>query len=208
MRRRAQSETRARILDAARRIYVEQGYDAVSMRGVARQLEFTAQAIYNYFSSKEELFRALAEEGVERLYEAHPVEELADPVANLRLVFWRYYEFSKTSPEFFFLLWVDKQGPDIDWGAQSTRAREIAIDAHRRLQRCVTEGAFREGLDPGRTSNLLLTAVHGPAIMRVLGRPRLPVDMDALAASLLDSALDSLRVQRDTGPSSRTPSAR
>ena len=58
---------RAAILDAARRLFVERGYDAVTIRDVIRQTELASGTFYNYFRTKEDLLRALVEQHVQAL---------------------------------------------------------------------------------------------------------------------------------------------
>jgi len=54
-------ETRRRILDAAAGAFIDRGYFAVSMRDIARRAGLAVGLAYHYFSSKEDLFRALLE---------------------------------------------------------------------------------------------------------------------------------------------------
>ena len=58
---------RAAILDAARRMFLEHGYDAVTIRDVIRQTELASGTFYNYFKTKEDLLRTLVEEHVQKL---------------------------------------------------------------------------------------------------------------------------------------------
>jgi AcrR family transcriptional regulator len=50
------AETRGRILDAAERLFAEQGFDRVSMPAIAEAAGITAGAIYRHFASKADLF--------------------------------------------------------------------------------------------------------------------------------------------------------
>jgi AcrR family transcriptional regulator len=56
--------TRARLLDAARRVFARRGFHAASLEEIAREAGATTGAIYSNFESKEELFLALFEEHV------------------------------------------------------------------------------------------------------------------------------------------------
>ena len=67
---REREATRKAILDAARVLFVEEGYANVSVRKVADRIEYSAAAIYGYFESKDDIFLALAEEGFRLLEEA------------------------------------------------------------------------------------------------------------------------------------------
>ena len=51
------------ILDAARELFVAEGYQHVSIRKIAERIEYSPAAIYGYFPSKDDIFFALAEEG-------------------------------------------------------------------------------------------------------------------------------------------------
>lgn len=62
------ARTRNEILDATTEIITEGGVDAVNLHDLARRAGFGNPAsLYRYFSSKQEIFNALAERGLERL---------------------------------------------------------------------------------------------------------------------------------------------
>jgi AcrR family transcriptional regulator len=52
---RTQSATRRRLLDAGRALAVTEGYDGVTMRGVAKRAGVSAPTAYQYFASKDHL---------------------------------------------------------------------------------------------------------------------------------------------------------
>lgn len=54
---RARMVTREQIAAIARRLLVEHGPDAVSLRGIAREIGMTAPGLYRYYGSREELLR-------------------------------------------------------------------------------------------------------------------------------------------------------
>ena len=56
------------ILDAARDLFVAEGYQNVSIRKIADRIEYSPAAIYSYFPSKDDIFFALAEEGFRLLF--------------------------------------------------------------------------------------------------------------------------------------------
>lgn len=57
-----QELSRERILEAARDLFVQYGYQSVSMRQVARELGYSHGAIYYHFKNKAELFYALVQQ--------------------------------------------------------------------------------------------------------------------------------------------------
>src|SRR5689334_12551067 len=93
------------ILDAARELFVAEGFQQVSIRKIAERIEYSPAAIYSYFPSKDDIFFALAEEGFRLLGDpASPkgVEQLAGlaPLDRLRAIFVRLYEFSREHPQY------------------------------------------------------------------------------------------------------------
>src|SRR5438105_2862874 len=104
------------ILDAARDLFVSEGYANVSIRKIAERIEYSPAAIYGYFPSKDDIFFALAEEGFRILSDparAEPPADAGDPVDRLRAMFWRLYEFSRDYPQYFALMFVDRNVPRI-----------------------------------------------------------------------------------------------
>lgn len=59
-------QNRLAILDAAREVFGELGYEAATVRDIIRRTGLAAGTFYNYFRSKEEVFTALADDGARR----------------------------------------------------------------------------------------------------------------------------------------------
>jgi AcrR family transcriptional regulator len=57
---------RLAILDAAREVFGEMGFEAATVRDIIRRTNLSVGAFYNYFRSKEEVFEALADDGARR----------------------------------------------------------------------------------------------------------------------------------------------
>lgn len=61
-RERTKAANRAAILDAAREVFAEQGYEAASVRDIVRRTDLASGTFYNYFPDKDAIFVALLEE--------------------------------------------------------------------------------------------------------------------------------------------------
>ncbi|MEN8160782.1 MAG: helix-turn-helix domain-containing protein [Myxococcota bacterium] len=76
--------TAARILDAAESVFAERGYEAASLREIARRAGLQQPGLYNHFASKRDLYAAvldraltpMAEAMRERMREARPRKAL------------------------------------------------------------------------------------------------------------------------------------
>lgn len=67
--------TRAQIIAAAHQLFVRQGYHGTSMRQIAAQADIALGGIYNHFSSKEDIFKAV-------FWEYHPYREVVPALAS------------------------------------------------------------------------------------------------------------------------------
>lgn len=56
LRERKKAQTRAAISDVATRLFIERGFDAVTVADIAGAAGVSAKTVFNYFGSKEELF--------------------------------------------------------------------------------------------------------------------------------------------------------
>jgi len=54
------TDTRERILEVASDLFIEQGYDATSLREIAEKIGVTKAALYYHFTNKQDILRALA----------------------------------------------------------------------------------------------------------------------------------------------------
>ncbi len=97
---------REQILDAARTLLFDKGMAALSMGQIAELAELSVGALYLYFKNKEDLFAALQEEGLSRLYEFISVAQAAAdaPREKLRLIARAYLDFSEDYRKYFEII--------------------------------------------------------------------------------------------------------
>lgn len=62
--------TRARVLEVARALFAEHGFEATTNRAIAEASGLTAGALYHYFESKADLYAAVYEEVYDRVFNA------------------------------------------------------------------------------------------------------------------------------------------
>jgi AcrR family transcriptional regulator len=183
------------ILDAARDLFVAEGYQNVSIRKIADRIEYSPAAIYSYFPSKDDIFFALAEEGFRRLdLKIRDLPPSDDPLEDMRQCWWAYYEFSREHREFFELMFVDRSVPQIteQWPGMAVVNDMLAVAA-RRIQRCVDVGIFAPGTDAMVAMHLVWGALTGPAVIGSGSRLAPGEDPDALARDVLELVIAGLR---------------
>jgi AcrR family transcriptional regulator len=191
----ARDVNRRAILDAALALFLENGYDRVSMRNIAARVEYSPAAIYGYFPSKDEIFYALAEEGFRLLGAKHPSAPASDdPIEHVRSAAWRFYEFSKEQPQYFALVFLDRQVPRI--GRDFERFPVLLEQRNRliaQMQRCVSEGALPASLDAHVAVKLLWAPIFGIAALRLSDRIPTTEHADALVRDAIETTIAGLR---------------
>ena len=193
---RDREQLRGRILDAARELFVAEGYRNVSIRKIAEKVEYSPAALYSYFPSKDDVFFALAEEGFHKLFEFtnDPAVMTSDPLTAIRHGFLRYYQFSRAHPEYFELMFVDRSVPKISHEWERFAFVQQMIDEVRAvIQRGIDAGLFPSGTDPDVAFHILWAAIHGPATVAVCDRLAPDENPDALAHDTLEAAIAGLR---------------
>ncbi|SMG25767.1 TetR/AcrR family transcriptional regulator [Paraburkholderia susongensis] len=99
---------RERILDAARRIVMREGFAALSMRKIADAIEYSPATLYLHFESRDEIARALCAEGYAQLLETFvPFVQIADPAERLRALGRAYVAFGVAHPETYRLIFME-----------------------------------------------------------------------------------------------------
>jgi AcrR family transcriptional regulator len=184
--------TRQSILDAARDLFITEGYRNGSMRKIAERIEYSAAAIYSYFPSKDDIFFALAEEGFRMLAERArgAVENIADPLDRLRAGLRAFYAFSKTNPEYFELMFVDRSVPSLSQDFQRFQFfQETTARAEGDVRACIERGQFSRALNPAAALHVLWVATLGAATIGLSQRLAPGEDPDALAHDVLETVL-------------------
>ena len=103
---REKEERKRQILDAARDLLFAEGLQATSVNKIAKNAELGVGTIYSYFKSKEEIFAALQQEGIELLHEKARKalsREKGGP-DRLRAIAGSYLDFSAESRDYFDII--------------------------------------------------------------------------------------------------------
>ena len=189
---RDREQLRARILDAARELFVAEGYRNVSMRKIADRIEYSPAAIYSYFPSKDDIFFALAEEGFRKLafHIGAALEKVPDPLDRLRRGLLAFYEFSKTDPEYFELMFIDRSVPSLSQDFQRFEFfQAMTARAESDIQACIDRGQFSKMLTPAAALHVLWVSILGASAIRLAQRLAPGEDPDLLAYDVVESLL-------------------
>jgi AcrR family transcriptional regulator len=103
---REKEEVKQSIMDAARKIAVMEGWQAVTIRKIADEIEYTPPIVYEYFDSKEALFKELIYSGFRMMHKdiEKAKREESNPkklLSNISLIYW---DFASNQKELFQLM--------------------------------------------------------------------------------------------------------
>ena len=95
------------IIDAAMRMFVEEGYEKTSIRNIAEKIEYSPGTLYLYYKDKDELLYEVQREAFGRLYE-HFLEKAPSksPWKRLEQIMHAYVNFGLAHPDLYDLMFI------------------------------------------------------------------------------------------------------
>ena len=104
-------EMRGLILETAMRLFLKEGFEKVTIRRIAEEIEYSPGTIYLYFKNKNEIVFALHDEGFEKFYKQQLTTLLIkDPWERLKQHAKVYISFALENPEYYELMFI-MRGP-------------------------------------------------------------------------------------------------
>jgi AcrR family transcriptional regulator len=169
-RERQRAETRQAILDAARELFVELGYEATTMRAIADRVEYTPTAIYHYFRNKEELLTEICRRDFAQLAAAFlRIGRIEDPVERLDRIGEAYVEFALEFPMHYRLMFLTPRPNPEDGHDHDDPNQDAYAFLRRTCADLVATGTLRPELDdPDLLAQMAWTSLHGRMAVHVL----------------------------------------
>ncbi|MBP6001905.1 MAG: TetR/AcrR family transcriptional regulator [Pyrinomonadaceae bacterium] len=196
-RRREKEDLRQEILDAARELFVAEGYENVSMRKVAKRIDYSPTTIYLYFKDKNELLHQVCEEAFTKLSEQIARSQLlgTTPIEVLRQGMFAYVAFGLINPHHYDVVFISPKransvGEEYSFDeSMGRRAFELLSDS---VAECMKAGAIR-GSDVATVSQTLWAGIHGVTSLLITHDGFPFVDKETLVASVVDTLINGLR---------------
>jgi AcrR family transcriptional regulator len=172
-REREKLRIRRQILDAARSLFVERGYESVTMREIAKRIEYSPTAIYLHFADKQAVMHALCEADFLRLAKQfRKIAEIVDPVERLCEAGRAYCAFGLKHPNHYRLMFMEPMRPPRPIDEHEIEKGNPDQDAYAFLQgtiaQAMAEGRLKPGLnDPEMVAQAVWAGVHGVVSLRI-----------------------------------------
>ena len=165
-RERQKAETRQAILDAARKLFVDDGIEATTMRAIAAKIGYTPTAIYHHFADKDALIVELCLADFRALGQAmHKIGRIEDPIERLRRMGLAYTDFAlDNESQYRFMFMTPLEHPRLD--AAGIAIKSPDEDAYQFLlqtvQEGIAQGCYRPELnDAPELAQMFWGAIHG-----------------------------------------------
>ena len=171
-RKRETDKMRARILRAAMQLFVKGGYENVTMRAIAKKIEYSPGTIYLYFQNKKDIMLQLCYQGFEHLIERQDeLKKIADPLERLSAGGRYYLAFALENPELYELMFatteVFKDAVPDEEGSPLRAFRGFTEN----VKACLDAGIFSYG-EVETTAISLWATLHGLSSLLIKGRLR------------------------------------
>ena len=194
-RAREKEQLQQQILGAARELFVNEGYENVSMRKIADKIEYSPTTIYLYFKDKADLLDSVCQETLLTLL--NTLDELkkdkSDPVETLRKSGQVYVAFGLKYPQDYKLTFVIRPQFQKGLGLQEGSVGEKVFNYLREMvAECIQQQIFKQ-VDTETTSQVMWSAVHGITLL-LIDFPDFPwTEKDTLINTVIDTTIEGLK---------------
>src|SRR5580704_19058319 len=161
-------QRRAEILDAAKQLFVEEGYAATTIRRIAAKLGVSSTALYVYFPDKDAILVEICDVTfaglIAKLDEVR--RDSTDPLDALAKSLERYIRFGLSHPHEYELTFVTRRAKELQ--KLKPENEKLGMQAFGRFYDCV-DAVVQTGVtndsDTRRLTQQLWAAIHGLVVL-------------------------------------------
>lgn len=192
---REKHEMREMILDAAKKLFIQEGFEHVTIRRIAEEIEYSPATVYLYFTDKDTILCALQEVGFRELYKRQQIlNAIKHPAEKLRACGKIYIDFAMENQELYDLMFIMRApmkafDSPADWN--------LGRDTYEVLQTiitdCITQG-FLKAPNAQIACFSMWALMHGVVSIFIRDRaPMIPKDQRSqVADGILDFTMSEL----------------
>jgi len=190
------NKMRGLILDTAMKLFLREGYERVTLRAIAREMDYSPGIIYWYFKNKNDILFALHAMGFEKLdAKQQETQAIKDPWKRLLRSGENYLSFALKNPEYYDLMFI-MRGPakmmkeNKNWSSGLVSYEMLKKD----VRECIKAGNLIKTNTEGATF-AFWSFLHGMAsiIIRERGVMHTPKRLSAVVKSARAFMLESIR---------------
>lgn len=188
-------KTKEAILQAARELITEKGPDGLSLRELARRIDYSPSGLYEYFPSKDDIVSAVCAEGLGLLHDyLNRAPANLPPSQRLVEMGLGYLDFAREHPEHFRLIFIHLSDDQV--GQVKTELEESPYEIlSQTVQQAIEAGEISvdDGFSLQEITFSLWALVHGMALLEQTYLRHLEADMTPLLRRTLQVFGQGLR---------------
>ncbi len=180
-------------MDAARDLFIAEGYESVSMRKIAAKIGYSATTIYLYFKDKNDLLNSLCEQTFMRLAQnINAIYHLSDnPLEKLRSGMREYIYFGLKNPNQYTLVFITPLPRDYE--PTEINTGEDAFDTLRQVvNECVSANLLKNN-NVELLSQTIWAGLHGLTSLLIQHSGFEFVERELLINSLIDTIIGGIK---------------
>jgi AcrR family transcriptional regulator len=166
-------EIRKLILDASMKLFVEEGFDNVSIRRIADLIEYSPTTVYLYFKDKDEIFLNLHDIGFQKMQELNKnLDIIENPLLRLHKMGENYLHFGMENPEYYDLMFIQRapmkklaQMECLEWESGDAAMARLRAT----ISECMEKGLIAK-TNPDLVSMSIWSMVHGLVALAIRER--------------------------------------
>jgi AcrR family transcriptional regulator len=192
-RQRRREKTKQAILETAQELVAEKGLDGLSIREIARRIDYSPAGLYEYFESKEDIVAAICANVWEQVNAAFKaVSPELPPTCRLVEMSLAYVKFAVNNPEQFLLVAgaAPSALPALDESADNS-PYPLLLDT---VQAALDSGKFSPAAHTAETIAFSLWALmHGRVMLQLTVGHNFHGDFDLVHKQALETFLRGLK---------------
>jgi len=167
------SDIKKMILEASMKLFVEEGFENLTIRKIADIIQYSPTTIYLYFKDKNEIFYSLHELGFQKMGEINRnLIDIKNPLTRLYKMGENYIEFGLDNQEFYDIMFISRAPMQVlesmencDW-----KYGEAALHALMgTVEECMVKGYIQKG-NVQAVSMAIWGMVHGLVSLQIRSR--------------------------------------
>ena len=185
------NRTKRKIFEAAMKLFAEKGYDATSVEEITATVGVAKGTLYYHFSSKEEIYTFLIEEGMKLLHNSIEIktENLTDPILKLKAVMKIQLKVIMKYNEFITILLSQI------WGSEQRHQQSRKyIDEYIEVIKEIIDDGIKMGKLKKCDSGLMASSIFGAicAVKIYEFRMNQSIDVDKVTSDIVEFMLNGM----------------
>ena len=192
------NKTKRKIFETSMKLFAEKGYDATSIEEITATVGVAKGTLYYHFSSKEEIFNFLVEEGVKLLKNSIAIktDKLENSLDKLRAIVLIQIKILVKYENFITIILSQIWGND----PRSQMCRKYVFEYIQMIEEIVKQGIQKGEIIEG-DSNVIASGIFGFTCSSLIYKMRHnnePIDVAVLDREIENSFIKKLRKKTDT----------